>query len=208
MTGAPSRQWQSFPDAEAAEDAVEQVVGVDRPDHLAELVQRAAQLQGSSSGGSSNSTSGVRLPQVRQARLDVVPAAAQARGQRRPRRDRGPARASSGRSSSRPCAGDGAGRPAVRPAAAARSHFVATATTGGRAAQSALAPSVRRPAGLQAQQHQVGLRRPARGPAPGPAPRCASAACCQPAVSISSTVDAVEVEPARSGSRASCRARG
>src|SRR5262249_47669144 len=40
----------SFSYAEAAEDAVEQVAGVDGADHLAELVERPAQFQGEQFG--------------------------------------------------------------------------------------------------------------------------------------------------------------
>jgi hypothetical protein len=36
----------SLPDAEAAEDAVEQVVGVDRPDHFSKLIEREPQFKG------------------------------------------------------------------------------------------------------------------------------------------------------------------
>ena len=42
---------QSFPNAEAAEDAIEQVVGVNGPYHLSELIESEPQLQGQQLGG-------------------------------------------------------------------------------------------------------------------------------------------------------------
>src|SRR5205823_1088171 len=70
-------------DAKPAEDPVEQVVGVNGPGHLAELVQGAAQLQGQQLRRVLTDHQGVRPPQLPDALLDVMPAAAQARRQRR-----------------------------------------------------------------------------------------------------------------------------
>ena len=40
----------SFPDAKSRENAIEQVIGVDRADHGADLIQRESQFQGQKLG--------------------------------------------------------------------------------------------------------------------------------------------------------------
>jgi len=66
----------SLPNAESAEDAVEQIVGVDGADHFAELVERPAQLQGQHFRRLLEQDTGMGLAQMFEAGLDMVPAAA------------------------------------------------------------------------------------------------------------------------------------
>ena len=92
-----------LPDAKSAEDAIEQIVRVNRADHLSELLQRPAQLQCQQLRRILEQDDAVRSPQLFQARFDMMAAAAQARsegrllatasvfGQKRPQRiDAGP----------------------------------------------------------------------------------------------------------------------
>ena len=72
-----------FPDAEAREDAVQQVVRVDGSDHLAELIESTAEGQGDEFGWVVEQNLTVSLLQVADARIDVVTTAALARSQRR-----------------------------------------------------------------------------------------------------------------------------
>src|SRR4051812_12791259 len=71
-----------FADAKAAEDAIEQVVGVDGADDGAEIVERQPKLQGEQLRRLLMQCHGVALAEMLQACGDMVPAAAEARRQR------------------------------------------------------------------------------------------------------------------------------
>lgn len=78
-----------LPDAEAAEDAVQKVVRVDRADHLAKVLQRAAESQGEEFRRLFKQRVVVGQLQFLQARVHMVAAATLARCQWRPhQRDR------------------------------------------------------------------------------------------------------------------------
>ena len=64
----------SLPDAEAREDAVEQVIGVDRAGHLAERIDRAAERECEQLRRIVIRGKCVRFAQVIEAREDVVAA--------------------------------------------------------------------------------------------------------------------------------------
>src|SRR5262245_28689959 len=72
-----------LPDAEPAEDAVEQVVGINCPDHLSNLIEGEPQFQRKQFGRLVEQGGVVGIAQVGQPLLDVMPAPAQARGQGR-----------------------------------------------------------------------------------------------------------------------------
>src|SRR5215813_8437652 len=79
----PATGVASLADAESRENAIEQVVGVDRPDQLAELFEGEAKFQGEQFCWVVEQYDCVRSPQMIKAGVHMMPAAAEARGQRR-----------------------------------------------------------------------------------------------------------------------------
>jgi hypothetical protein len=73
----------SFSDAEPAEDSVEQVVRVDRPDHLAELLEGKTQFQRQQLGGLVEQDDVMCVPNVSQSLFHMMSATTQAWGERR-----------------------------------------------------------------------------------------------------------------------------
>src|SRR5262245_46394518 len=81
----PTHWIQLLPDAEAAEDAIEQVVGIHGANHLAEVVERQPNLQRQQLRRLVEQHDGMRAPKMAEADLDVMPASTQAWRQRRTR---------------------------------------------------------------------------------------------------------------------------
>src|SRR5262245_23188061 len=74
----------SLSDAEAREDAVEQVVGVNRASHFSQLIERGTEGGGRELRGVSSQDVGAGGAKVIGAHRDVMPATALARGECRP----------------------------------------------------------------------------------------------------------------------------
>ena len=72
-------------DAESREDSVEEVIGVDGADHLAELLECAAEREGDEFGGVVEDDVAVSLLEVANAGIEVMAAAALAGGECRSR---------------------------------------------------------------------------------------------------------------------------
>src|SRR5260370_33728092 len=72
-----------LPNAKPTEHAIEQIVGVDRADDRPKFLQRQPQLQRQQLGQPLVEDDGMRLSQMPQARIDVVPASTETWRQRR-----------------------------------------------------------------------------------------------------------------------------
>src|SRR5262245_57754141 len=66
-----------LPHAKSTEDPVQQIIGVNRPNHGAEFLERQAKIERHKFGGLFFDHQMMRLPEMLQARIHVAPAATQ-----------------------------------------------------------------------------------------------------------------------------------